>query len=1198
MHYFSYFSKRRESQSCMLLALLLSFFFSTKLQLQAQITGPISVCFGEEVNYSSSISGNSYQWWLTGGSYTTFNSGNGITVLWNDPGASSANTSIHLNLVDALGQITSYSLNVSVLPSPESVIQYVEPIPANSKLCSGRHSEDGIENPDTDRKESCIQACEFMEMTYTVPFDANSTYAWTAQGGNIIGSSINHSVLIEWGAAGQGFIEVKETNQYGCESTEKFCVDILDSPTADFNASTTDACLNQTVNFFDISTDAYTWHWDFGDGNTSTDQNPSHAYNSSGFYTVVLTATNKCGCTDTQEKFIKVDNLKGPIIECASTLCAYDSEAYWTTDVSPCGVYDWQVTGGNIVSPPPYGQNIQVDWGGGPVGTVSLSFPCGGIAGYCPSPSQIVIPLIGGNLNIAGVDPACYQSYELYQIPEFMGATCTWNITGTDNVLYTTDLMYGGSTLNNTNQVLVFWQSDGTLSVDVSHTLLDCSSSASLNVEVKPDFVISSPAPICEGEALNLYSNANNESIQWQIEPGGYSTVGFGSPFTWSPPLNPGTYIITGTLFNTNNFCNLTTETTFEVVAPPATPIAINGERGICPNTTYFYQAVANPLLGNLAWTIHDGVTISNVSGNPIAITWSSAGPYVLSVKQVSTDSPNCESKDYIATDFQPVTLNGLVNGDTDVCTNEAKTYTIGSPIPNVVYDWSITPSNLGSIVLGQGTNSIDVQWHNQVGTANMSVEACGITENLSVNINAISSTPSIVSSADLCVGGSINLIASAGFAQYEWLDGTGTSLGINSSNTFNVTTGGNYSVIVTDSDGCTQISDPFYVHENQAPTANISTPDSIIYCNGTSVSTTLYALESTGYTYLWNTGATTSTIATTSIGTYTVTVTNSAGCTNTASIEVISNACPTPNPGDPPPCTNDYTLTTSLVGSSSCNEFEFIALPATAMTYSFDLDDGTGASGNSNMVTHAYNEAGFYQPSMQVTNPAGSCPVFEVITVPIAANFDVITSCVGNATQFIDASTYLPGYSISSWGWDVDGDAVTDYTSANPLHTYSNSGTYNVTLTVTSNTGCTATVTKLVEIAPLPAANFNVPSNACLFEAINFADVSTGNIVQWAWDFGGGAISNLANVSHAYTSTGSFTATLSVTDATGCSDTYSQTVSIATPLIGGTINVSANSICQGDVSILTAPLGNGYLWSNGSTAQKHFSSTSRNLFC
>lgn len=79
-------------------------------------------------------------------------------------------------------------------------------------------------------------------------------------------------------------------------------------PVADFNASSTNSC-STTISFYDLSSNNPTsWLWDFGDGNTSTQQNPTHTYAGNGTYTVSLTATNQYGSnTETKLNYITIN---------------------------------------------------------------------------------------------------------------------------------------------------------------------------------------------------------------------------------------------------------------------------------------------------------------------------------------------------------------------------------------------------------------------------------------------------------------------------------------------------------------------------------------------------------------------------------------------------------------------------------------------------------------------------------------------------------------------------------------------------------------------------------------------------------------------------------------------------------------------------------------------------------------------------
>ena len=84
-------------------------------------------------------------------------------------------------------------------------------------------------------------------------------------------------------------------------------------PSADFTYSPTDPSIEDTIDFMDTSTDPdgtiTAWDWDFGDGATSTEQNPSHQYADKGEYTVQLTVTDNDGLTNTAEQTITLRNL-------------------------------------------------------------------------------------------------------------------------------------------------------------------------------------------------------------------------------------------------------------------------------------------------------------------------------------------------------------------------------------------------------------------------------------------------------------------------------------------------------------------------------------------------------------------------------------------------------------------------------------------------------------------------------------------------------------------------------------------------------------------------------------------------------------------------------------------------------------------------------------------------------------------------
>ncbi len=116
-------------------------------------------------------------------------------------------------------------------------------------------------------------------------------YAWSP------GTSLNSSTVANPMANPSSNItynvQVQDANN--CSSTSSVSVTVVSAPVAAFSSTPT---VGFGVDFFDLSTGTVTnWLWDFGDGVTSTQQNPTHTYAAAGQYTVCLTATNN-GCDD------------------------------------------------------------------------------------------------------------------------------------------------------------------------------------------------------------------------------------------------------------------------------------------------------------------------------------------------------------------------------------------------------------------------------------------------------------------------------------------------------------------------------------------------------------------------------------------------------------------------------------------------------------------------------------------------------------------------------------------------------------------------------------------------------------------------------------------------------------------------------------------------------------------------------------
>ena len=125
-------------------------------------------------------------------------------------------------------------------------------------------------------------------------------------GGESKGSVSISPYNYDWNTGNVGLgdhtIKAKSTDNDGASTSDEVTIKIIEKKITAFKATPTNGNAPLTVNFTDQSTNSPTsWHWDFGDGNTSSEQNPSNIYNNAGIYTVALTVSGKYG-TDTESK--------------------------------------------------------------------------------------------------------------------------------------------------------------------------------------------------------------------------------------------------------------------------------------------------------------------------------------------------------------------------------------------------------------------------------------------------------------------------------------------------------------------------------------------------------------------------------------------------------------------------------------------------------------------------------------------------------------------------------------------------------------------------------------------------------------------------------------------------------------------------------------------------------------------------------
>lgn len=300
--------------------------------------------------------------------------------------------------------------------------------------------------------------------------------------------------------------------------------------------------------------------------------------------------------------------------------------------------------------------------------------------------------------------------------------------------------------------------------------------------------------------------------------------------------------------------------------------------------------------------------------------------------------------------------------------------------------------------------------------------DTCGGTNIHCKNISVCPALIPVSLGSDVTACGSTILSPQFPNATYLWNTSATTAQ-------ISATLSGSYHVVVTDVNGCSG-TDTVDVVINPLPLVNLG-PD-LGYC-GTSA--TLDA-QNPGMTYLWNNSATTQSIAVITNGTYTVTVTDGLGCSNTDAIVVALLAVPTANLG------NDVTMCQAFTSISTQNGAGYTYLWNTGSTFG----------------SISLNTGGTYW--VRVTASSG-CTASD--TVLVTMNAPAVSYVETQALLCVNASpiTLTPG---TPSGGVYSGSGVTG-NSFNP--TTAGVGNKNVIYAVTDSAGCVGRDTSVIVVDP-----------------------------------------------------------------------------------------------------------------------------------
>ncbi len=420
------------------------------------------------------------------------------------------------------------------------------------------------------------------------------------------------------------------------------------------------------------------------------------------------------------------------------------------------------------------------------------------------------------------------------------------------------------------------------------------------------------------------------------------------------------------------------------------------------------------------------------------------------------------------------------------------------------------------------------------------------------------------------CSGGSLKIDANTGSGlSYQWRDGITNISGANSSS-FIASTDGLYNVKVTNTDGCSEISNSIGVKVNSLPYAMVTPSGLTSFCSGGSVD--LIANTGAGLTYQWRrnnadiAGAANSSLVVDISGEYKVVVTNDNLCID-SSAPVNVTVLPSP--------IASFTVSPYPACRGSLLSFTNSSSNSTTAEWVFD-------NGNSSTLynpTQIFTIAGNYKVKLISSNNTG-CKDSVSVSISVwnrpSADFDVKNGCVNDSLTFVSHSL---GTMIHAWTFGDGGSS----SSSNPTKAYKNAGTYDVNLIITDVNGCKDTAKSSVIAYPRPVVSFTTPTNFCEQSSAIFTNTTTlsSGTVSHHWSFGDGNSSAEINPTNTYTTKGNYNVLLTSTSNYGCSASYQNNIIVNGKPIA---NFNSKPVCEGEATVFTNTTAGGvtYQWDFG----------------
>jgi len=811
------------------------------------------------------------------------------------------------------------------------------------------------------------------------------------------------------------------------------------APSARFKASTTRGPATLVVSFTDLSVFSPTsWAWTFGDGGTSTSQNPSHSYSSVGSYTVSLTATNAQG----QDSEVKT-NYINVIQEVVLYPSSWDSDSYAPTALVSGGLSNLQADDSSymVLQPTDASKRFSerfyatTSYTPSQLARISIDYDAKRSSSSTPS---------GGLPYVRKSD----NSYQLQAgwLPSTSDTAWKWETTNPANYINGS----GGLSFE------LCGCPNGTTSYTISSDLLRWRLELAQSGALTPvaEFV-ASPRSGAAPLAVTFTDCSSNTPTSWSWTFGDGSTSTSRNPsHTYS---SSGNYNVALTATNSAGSNTCTKNSYISVSGGGGIPVANftgNPTSGYTPLTVAFTDSSTNSPT-SWSWTFGDSST--STSQNPSHV-YSTAGSYTVALTATNSYGSNTNTKpSYITANAPPSPPVANFSG-TPTSGNAPLAVTFTDSSTNSPTSWSWTFGDSST-----STSQNPSHTYTSAGSYTVALTATNAggsntnTKNNYITVNAPSGAPTFVAAGAVATStGAITPALPSGIAANDilllCLETANQAISISNQN------GGTWTAVTNSPQGtgtaggsgatCLTVFWSRYNGTQGAPTTSDSGNHQlgrIIAIRGAATSGNPWDVTAGGVD--------TSTGTTGSIPGATTTV------TNTLVVAALVTALP------------DADGTADFSAWTNAN--------LTSLTERTDNTSSQGNGGGLGIATGVKAAAGAYGTTTVTCATGAKKGMLSIALKPAGGVSPPVANFSGTPTSgtapltvaFTDSSTNSP----TSWSWTF-GDSSTS-TSQNPSHTYSTAGTYTVALTATNSAGSnTNTKTNYITVNSGPTEVYMYP--------------------------------------------------------------------------------------------------------------------------